>query len=1401
MASAAANNNSSSSSAAYDAAETGGLLRRRNTTARGNAAAAEEEEAEAAAPSVEQAFADKPVPSWSEQLTVRAFVVGFLLAIMFNIIVMKLSLTTGVIPSLNVSASLLGFFLVRLWTAAIERMGFLKQPFTRQENTVIQTCVVSAYGVAFSGGFGSYLFGMSETIAKQATEANDPMNIKNPHLGWIIGFMFLVSFVGLFALVPMRKVMIVDYKLTYPSGTATAYLINGFHTPEGADLAKKQVRTLGKYFSISFLWAFFQWFYTAGDNCGFSSFPTFGLEAFKNRFYFDFSPTYVGVGMICPYIVNVSLLIGGIISWGIMWPLISKKKGSWYPDTLPESSLLGLQAYKVFITIAVILGDGLYNFVKVFGYTMKGFIDMYKNKNSNTLPISHNGTPANTIEEESFDDKRRNELFLKDQIPKTVAIGGYVALAVITSGCLPLIIPQLKWYYILIAYMFAPIMAFCNAYGSGLTDWSLATTYGKLAIFVFGAWAGASHGGVLVGLAACGVMMNIVGTASDLMQDFKTGYMTLASPRSMFVSQVIGAAMGCVIAPCVFWLFYKSFDIGASDGAYPAPYTIMYRNMAILGVNGLSSLPKYCLTLCYIAFAAAFIINLIKDLVPERVAKYIPIPMAAAIPFYLGPYFAIDMFMGSVILYFWEWRNKDEAQSFGPAVASGLMCGDGLWALPQAVLSLVNVNPPLCMKFLSRAANAKVDTFLGNYSSSSAAYDAAETGGLLRRRNTTARGNAAAAEEEEAEAAAPSVEQAFADKPVPSWSEQLTVRAFVVGFLLAIMFNIIVMKLSLTTGVIPSLNVSASLLGFFLVRLWTAAIERMGFLKQPFTRQENTVIQTCVVSAYGVAFSGGFGSYLFGMSETIAKQATEANDPMNIKNPHLGWIIGFMFLVSFVGLFALVPMRKVMIVDYKLTYPSGTATAYLINGFHTPEGADLAKKQVRTLGKYFSISFLWAFFQWFYTAGDNCGFSSFPTFGLEAFKNRFYFDFSPTYVGVGMICPYIVNVSLLIGGIISWGIMWPLISKKKGSWYPDTLPESSLLGLQAYKVFGYTMKGFIDMYKNKNSNTLPISHNGTPANTIEEESFDDKRRNELFLKDQIPKTVAIGGYVALAVITSGCLPLIIPQLKWYYILIAYMFAPIMAFCNAYGSGLTDWSLATTYGKLAIFVFGAWAGASHGGVLVGLAACGVMMNIVGTASDLMQDFKTGYMTLASPRSMFVSQVIGAAMGCVIAPCVFWLFYKSFDIGASDGAYPAPYTIMYRNMAILGVNGLSSLPKYCLTLCYIAFAAAFIINLIKDLVPERVAKYIPIPMAAAIPFYLGPYFAIDMFMGSVILYFWEWRNKDEAQSFGPAVASGLMCGDGLWALPQAVLSLVNVNPPLCMKFLSRAANAKVDTFLGN
>ncbi|GFQ02209.1 probable metal-nicotianamine transporter ysl7 [Phtheirospermum japonicum] len=658
---------------------------------------------------LEKAFEDSEVPTWRNQLTIRSMVTSLLLSFVFNVIVCKLNLSTGVIPSLNVAAGLLGYAIVKAWAVMIGKFGLLKQPFNRQENTVIQTCVVASSGIAFSSGTASYLLGMSPRTAAQAETGNDPMNIKQLSIGWMMGFLFTVSFVGLFSIVPLRKVMILRYKLTYPSGTATAYLINSFHTPKGAKLAKKQVWVLFKSFLGSFFWACFQWFFTAADGCGFNSFPTFGLTAFKKRFYFDFSATYVGVGMICPYMVNVSLLVGAIFSWGILWPAIESKKGDWYSADLPASSLHGIQGYRVFLAIAMMLGDGLFHVVYMVIVSVKSFIE--QNSDKNLLNDTTDGQLTD------FDEKRRTEYFLKDQIPNYVAIAGYVALASISIGVIPQIFHQLKWYMILVAYIIAPVLAFCNAYGCGLTDWSLASNYGKLAILVFSSWVGLEHGGVLAGLASCGVMMSIVSTASDLMQDFKTGYLTLSSPRSMFFSQVFGTAMGCVMSPLVFWFFYKAYSVGDPEGSYPAPYALMYRGIALLGVEGFNSLPKNCVKLVILFFISAILVNIVTALLKKyetkhEVYKFIPSPMCMAIPFYLGGYFAIDMCVGSLILFVWARKSKKGAKEFGPAVASGLICGDSLWGIPAAVMALAGATPPMCMKFLSASANNAVDTYL-----------------------------------------------------------------------------------------------------------------------------------------------------------------------------------------------------------------------------------------------------------------------------------------------------------------------------------------------------------------------------------------------------------------------------------------------------------------------------------------------------------------------------------------------------------------------------------------------------------------------------------------------------------------------------------------------------------------
>ncbi|BAT84779.1 hypothetical protein LR48_Vigan03g176900 [Vigna angularis] len=639
------------------------------------------------------------VPEWKEQITIRGLVVSAVLGSLFCIITHKLNLTVGIIPSLNVAAGLLGFFFVKTWTGFLTKIGFFTKPFTKQENTVIQTCVVACYGLAFSGGFGSSLIAMDQRtyeLIGPDYPGNRAEDIKNPGLGWMMGFMFVVSFLGLFSLVPLRKVMVLDYKLTYPSGTATAMLINSFHTKTGAELAGNQVRQLGKYLSISFVWSCFKWFFSGiGDSCGFDNFPSFGLTLFRNTFYFDFSPTYVGCGLICPHLVNCSVLLGAIISWGFLWPFISEHAGDWYPADLGSNDFKGLYGYKVFISIALILGDGIYNLVKIIIITIR---EMWRASSKQiTLPVV---TEVNDDESSKLQsvEKMRDEVFLKDGIPTWFAASGYVGLAAISIATIPMIFPPLKWYLVLCSYILAPALAFCNSYGTGLTDWSLASTYGKIGLFIIAAAVG-QNGGVIAGVASCAVMMSIVSTAADLMQDFKTGYLTFSSAKSMFVSQLIGTAMGCVIAPLTFWMFWTAFEIGSPDGPYKAPYAVIFREMAILGVQGFSELPKYCMEMCGGFFAAALAINLVRDVTPKKFSQYIPIPMAMAVPFYIGAYFAVDMFVGTVILFVWEKLNRKDAEDYAGAVASGLICGDGIWTIPSAILSIMRIDPPICMYF------------------------------------------------------------------------------------------------------------------------------------------------------------------------------------------------------------------------------------------------------------------------------------------------------------------------------------------------------------------------------------------------------------------------------------------------------------------------------------------------------------------------------------------------------------------------------------------------------------------------------------------------------------------------------------------------------------------------------
>nr|GEU83196.1 probable metal-nicotianamine transporter YSL7 [Tanacetum cinerariifolium] len=158
----------------------------------------------------------------------------------------------------------------------------------------------------------------------------------------------------------------------------------------------------------------------------------------------------------------------------------------------------------------------------------------------------------------------------------------------------------------------------------------------------------------------------------------------------------------------------SSLPYGASAPVYGAHY----RGIALLGVEGFSSLPHNCLKISIGFFIAAILLNLLTVILNKCEKKYefyrfIPTSMCMAIPFYLGAYFAINMCIGSLILFIWEKKNKKSAKEIVPVVASGMICGDSLWGVPTAIMYMFSVKAPICMKFLSASVNTKVDGCFG----------------------------------------------------------------------------------------------------------------------------------------------------------------------------------------------------------------------------------------------------------------------------------------------------------------------------------------------------------------------------------------------------------------------------------------------------------------------------------------------------------------------------------------------------------------------------------------------------------------------------------------------------------------------------------------------------------------
>jgi hypothetical protein len=84
-----------------------------------------------------------------------------------------------------------------------------------------------------------------------------------------------------------------------------------------------------------------------------------------------------------------------------------------------------------------------------------------------------------------------------------------------------------------------------------------------------------------------------------------------------------------------------------------------------------------------------------------------------SLTFYLGTYLAMDYSVGAISRFLWGLKDPASEALLMPAVATGLIVGDGMGAFPGAIVGLFKVQPPMCLNFVP--SNPKNSAFPSGY--------------------------------------------------------------------------------------------------------------------------------------------------------------------------------------------------------------------------------------------------------------------------------------------------------------------------------------------------------------------------------------------------------------------------------------------------------------------------------------------------------------------------------------------------------------------------------------------------------------------------------------------------------------------------------------------------------------
>ncbi len=573
----------------------------------------------------------------------------------------------------------------------------------------------------------------------------------------------------------------------------------------------------------------------------------------------------------------------------------------------------------------------------------------------------------------------------------------------------------------------------------------------------------------------------------------------------------------------------------------------------------------------------------------------------------------------------------------------------------------------------------------------------------------------------------------------PSTRAETSFRALFTGCLIGAVLAAGNVYTGLKIGMIDGGSITAALLGFTLFSTFT----RLG--RRPYTALENNITQTTAASAAVMGFVAGVGGPVPAMA------LLGRNFP--------GWALAIWGMaIGIIGIFAATLLRRKLVVEDALPFPTGNATGELIETMFAGRQSALRRARFLLTGALVAMAVTW------FRDGRPSLIPGTTAFGgaiagISMGALTLGMNWSPLLVSIGIMMGLRAAFSMVLGATISWVVLAPWLVR---SGIVATAGFSTCAGWLVWPGLGLLMAGsFLPLLLDWRSFARGIRDLGgligrRPVGAEAVESVGGRA----VVAPRIGMPALVLSLVTIAAIAYGVF-----GFRPLGVLLAVAMALVLAVVSARATGETDLAPVGQVGTLTQIMFAGY------GPIVSILAGSISMGTSSQTAQTLWAFKAGQRVGASPRAQVAAQILGTLLGALIVVPVYLVIVKAYGIATES--LPSPSAISWRATAEAVRGGLGALPRHGLLAGALGLGVGVALSLLGRAAGPKLGRFVPSPAAMGIAMIMPANLSVAALSGALAVSVIRRLRPSVDEASVMSLAAGGIAGESVMGVVIAIL----------------------------